>query len=148
WNSADDPTKQESIGIDSSSSGLRQLRHKNAAIFFPRIKAPDPEIENRLREFVPCGVVAGVIARTDSERGVWKSPAGIETTLNGVSDLTVNLTDAENGDLNPLGINCLRILPPAGIVIWGSRTMRGADRLADQWKYLAVRRTALYIEES
>ena len=148
WNSADDPTKQESIGIDSDSSGFRQLRHKNAAIFFPRIKAPDPEMENRLREFVPCGVVAGVTARTDSERGVWKSPAGIETTLNGVSDLTVKLTDAENGDLNPLAINCLRILPPAGIVVWGARTMRGADRLADQWKYLAVRRTALYIEES
>ncbi len=148
WNSADDPTKQENIGIDSVAAGLRPLRHKNAAIFFPRIRAPDPEKENRLREFVPCGVVAGVIARTDSERGVWKSAAGIETTLNGVSDLTVKLTDPENGDLNPLGINCLRILPPAGIVIWGSRTMRGADRLADQWKYLAVRRMALYIEES
>jgi uncharacterized protein len=145
WNSADDPTK-ESIGIDSG--GFRQLRHKNAAIFFPRIKAPDPERENRLREFVPCGVVAGVIARTHSERGVWKSAAGIETTLNGVSDLTVKLTDAENGNLNPRGINCLRILPPAGIVIWGSRTMRGADRLADQWKYLAVRMMALNIEES
>ena len=73
-------------------------------------------------------MVAGVIARTDSERGVWKSPAGIEATLRGVSDLTVNLTDLQNGDLNPLGINCLRVMGVAGMVVWGSRTLRGADR--------------------
>jgi phage tail sheath protein FI len=103
---------------------------------------------NRIRLFVPCGAVAGVIARTDSQRGVWKAPAGIEASLIGVSDLDVRLTDAENGELNQLGINCLRILPAAGRVVWGSRTMRGADRLADQWKYLPVRRTALFIEES
>ena len=89
-----------------------------------------------------------MIARTDSQRGVWKAPAGIEANLIGVSDLEVRLTDAENGELNPLGINCLRILPAAGRVVWGSRTMRGADILADQWKYLPVRRTALFIEES
>ena len=126
--------------------GLRE--NKNAALYFPRIKSPDPLDENRLKTFVPCGAVAGVIARTDSERGVWKAPAGIEATLIGVSDLTVQLTDSENGELNPLGINCLRILPGAGRIVWGARTMRGADRLVDQWKYLSVRRTALYIEES
>ena len=104
--------------------------------------------QNRIRSFVPCGAVAGVIARTDSQRGVWKAPAGIEASLIGVSDLEVRLTDAENGELNPLGINCLRILPAAGRVVWGSRTMRGADILADQWKYIPVRRTALFIEES
>ena len=124
------------------------LRHKNAAIFFPHVKAADPQDENRIKKFVPCGAVAGLMARIDSERGVWKSPAGIETTLNGIFDLTVVLTNDENGELNPLGINCMRVMPPAGIVVWGSRTMRGADRLADQWKYLAVRRTALFIEES
>ena len=123
-------------------------RSENAAIFFPAIKTPDPLPPNRLLRFVPCGVVAGVIARIDSQRGIWKAPAGLEASLIGVSDLDVRLTDAENGELNPLGINCLRILPAAGLVVWGSRTMRGADRLADQWKYLPVRRTALFIEES
>jgi uncharacterized protein len=148
WKSADDPMK-DSIGIDSNNGGFRQLRHKNAAIFFPRIKGPDPEMgNNKEREFVPCGVVAGVIARTDSQRGVWKSPAGIETALIGISDLTVKLTDAESGDLNSRGINCLRLLPSGCIVVWGVRTMRGADSLADQWKYIAVRRMALFIEES
>jgi hypothetical protein len=144
WNNATHPL-DPAIGVDNV---FGTLRNKNAAIFFPRFTAPDPELGNRTREFVPCGIVAGLIARVDSERGVWKSPAGIETTLNGVLDLTIRLTDQENGDLNPLGINCLRVMPPAGIVVWGARTMRGADRLADQWKYLAVRRTALYIEES
>ena len=123
-------------------------RDKNGAIYFPRIIAADPLQEYRLRDFDPCGVVAGVIARTDAQRGVWKAPAGIEATLVGVPDLAVRMTDQENGDLNPLGINCLRILPDAGRVIWGSRTLRGADSLADQWKYLPVRRMALYIEES
>lgn len=123
-------------------------RHKNAAIFFPRIKAPDPKQEYRLRSFDPSGAVAGVIARTDSQRGVWKAPAGIEATLIGVPDLTVQLTNEQNGELNPFGINCLRVMPDAGRVVWGARTMRGADSLADQWKYLPVRRMALYIEET
>ncbi len=126
--------------------GLRGI--KTLALYFPRIKSPDPINENRLKTFVPCGFVAGVIARTDSERGVWKAPTGMEATLVNVSDLTVHLTDSENAELNPLGINCLRILPGAGRIIWGARTMRGADRLDDQWKYLSVRRTALHIEES
>ena len=123
-------------------------RDKNGAIFFPRIVAPDPLEEYRLKEFDPCGVVAGVIARTDAQRGVWKAPAGIEAVLSGVPDLAVRLTNEANGELNPKGVNCLRILPDVGRVIWGSRTLRGADSLADQWKYLSVRRTALYIEET
>jgi uncharacterized protein len=142
WNSARDPV----TGIDSAN--LRNLRHKNAAIFFPHIKAADPLNENRIRMFVPSGAIAGVMARTDGERGVWKSPAGIEAVIRGITDLTVQMTDLENGDLNPLGINCIRIFRPYGIVVWGSRTLKGDDRLADQWKYLAVRRMALYIEES
>jgi phage tail sheath protein FI len=92
--------------------------------------------------------VAGVIARTDSARGVWKAPAGLDATLRGVPDLSVRLSDQENGLLNPLGINCLRSLPPAGRVVWGARTAVGADVLASDWKYLPVRRLALYIEES
>jgi len=60
----------------------------------------------------------------------------------------VTLTDDENGQLNPLGINCLRSFPAAGRVVWGARTMRGDDQLADDYKYIPVRRLALYIEES
>lgn len=138
-------SKMEEVPADLSSYVDRD---KNGAIFFPRIMAPDPLEEYRLRDFDPCGAVAGVIARIDASRGIWKAPAGIEATLMGVPDLAVRMTDQENGLLNPKGINCLRILPDAGCVIWGSRTLRGADNLSDQWKYLPVRRTALYIEES
>lgn len=146
-----DPPKSwinKKIPQDEIDTKAGLTRGKNAAIFFPRINAPDPLDENRLHTFVPCGAVAGVIARTDSERGVWKTAAGIDAALRGVSELSVKLTDPENGELNPLGINCLRSFPSVGPVVWGSRTMRGADVLTDQWKYLAVRRTALYIEES
>jgi phage tail sheath protein FI len=104
--------------------------------------------DNQVEEFVPCGAVAGTFARTDVRRGVWKAPAGLEATLVGVPELSVPLTNEENGELNPLGINCLRALPPAGRVIWGSRTLQGDDRLASEWKYVPVRRVALYIEES
>jgi phage tail sheath protein FI len=121
---------------------------KNAAVFFPRLKQTNPLRENRMEEFVPCGAVAGVMARTDTQRGVWKAPAGIEATLRGVPELSVKLTDAENGELNPLGVNCLRTFPIIGRVVWGARTLRGADVLADEYKYIPVRRLALFIEES
>jgi phage tail sheath protein FI len=84
----------------------------------------------------------------DSQRGVWKAPAGTDASLGGVAGLSVELTDAESGLLNPLGINCLRTFPVFGRVVWGARTLRGADAAADEYKYLPVRRTALFIEES
>ncbi len=120
----------------------------NAAIYFPRIRKANPLHQNQIETFVPSGTVAGIIARTDLQRGVWKAPAGLEATMSGVASLTVPLTDAENGELNPLGINCLRTLPAAGNVVWGARTTVGDDRLSSQWKYLPVRRTALWIEET
>ena len=117
-------------------------------IFFPRISQSDPLQDGLIEQFVPCGAVAGVFARTDTQRGVWKAPAGLDASLNGVPALQIPLTDPENGQLNPLGVNCLRSFGVAGRVIWGSRTLRGADQLADEWKYIPVRRTALFIEES
>lgn len=121
---------------------------RNAALYFPRVIQSDPNREAQLDTFVPCGIIAGIMARTDTARGVWKAPAGLDAALNGIQALEANLNDAENGILNPLGINCLRFFPVAGRVVWGSRTLRGADQLADEYKYIPVRRTALYIEES
>jgi phage tail sheath protein FI len=121
---------------------------RNAAIYFPRLSQPDPLQDGLVESFVPCGAVAGVFARTDTQRGVWKAPAGLEASLNGVPALEIPLTDGENGQLNPLGVNCLRSFGVAGRVVWGARTLRGADQLADEWKYIPVRRTALFIEES
>jgi phage tail sheath protein FI len=121
---------------------------RNAAVYYPRILAADPQRKGQIAEFVPCGAVAGAIASADATRGVWKSPAGLDAALQGVQGLSVVLNDLENGLLNPQGINCLRIIPGAGPVVWGARTLRGADRLGDEYRYIAVRRTALYIEES
>jgi hypothetical protein len=112
------------------------------------LRLPDPLQEGRLSEFAPCGAIAGIMARTDAARGVWKAPAGLEATLNGVAELTVKLTDGENGQLNPLAVNCLRTFPVTGRVVWGARTLLGADMLASEWKYVPVRRLALFIEES
>jgi phage tail sheath protein FI len=123
-------------------------RSRNAALFFPRLVQSNPLHDNQMEPFAPCGAVAGIFARTDTQRGVWKAPAGLDATLKGVPQLSVPLTDEENGELNPLGLNCLRAFPIAGRVVWGSRTLRGADQLADEYKYVPVRRLALYIEES
>lgn len=128
--------------------GLSGVEARNAALYFPRVIQADPLQEGQLDTFVPCGIVAGVMARTDAQRGVWKAPAGLDATLNGIQGLTVKLTNEENGALNPVGINCLRSFPVYGQVVWGSRTLRGADQLADEYKYIPVRRLALYIEES
>ena len=123
WTKKEDPLAS-SGGVDSAAFGLSRLQRDH-----------QPLIER-------------MIARTDAQRGVWKAPAGTEAALAGVPDLALRLTDAENGELNPQGINCLRIFKGIGRVACGARTMRGSDILADQWKYLPVRRTALYIEES
>lgn len=135
---------------DLAKSGVASLgtTSKNAALYFPRLRQPNALKENQLEEFVPCGAIAGIFARTDAQRGVWKAPAGLEATLVGVPGLSVPLNDSENGELNPLGINCLRVMAPAGPLVWGARTLQGDDRFASEWKYVPVRRIALFIEES
>jgi hypothetical protein len=121
---------------------------RNAALYFPRLIQADPLLGGQVDTFVPCGAVAGVMARTDAQRGVWKAPAGTDATLLGATSLSVSLTDAENDILNPLGINGLRTFPGTGQVVWGARTLRGADQFADEYKYIPVRRLALHLEES
>ncbi len=133
--------------VDWKTSGLT-VSDANGAAFFPRLRLPDPLNNYQLRTFAPCGVVAGLYARIDGTRGVWKAPAGIEATLSGVQSLVYKMTDAENGVLNPLGLNCFRTFPVYGSVLWGARTLVGADADASQWKYVPVRRIALFLEES
>lgn len=138
------------VGVDSARAGIGAfdpVRSNYAGLYFPQLRMADP-LTGRLRSFPPSGAIAGVIARTDSERGVWKAPAGTEARLAGVRSLTVQLTDRENGLLNPLGVNCLRTFPVVGSLVWGARTLEGADGLDSEWKYVPVRRLALHVEES
>jgi uncharacterized protein len=124
------------------------LRDTNSAIYFPRTMIPDPLNKNRLRDIGSSGTIAGLFALTDANRGVWKAPAGTEAALRNVSQLVYKLTDDENGVLNPLGINSLRNFPVFGNVCWGARTLDGADAMSSDWKYIPVRRLALFLEES
>jgi phage tail sheath protein FI len=139
--------------VSTAQSGLSGMNlngdaSRNAAVYFPRIRQADPMLNGQIDTFPASGMIAGVFARTDAQRGVWKAPAGTDAALIGVAGLSAGLTDAENGLLNPLGINCLRTFPIYGNIVWGARTLRGADAAADEYKYVPVRRTALFIEES
>jgi phage tail sheath protein FI len=126
----------------------QSLRSRNAAAYFPWYREPDPLMGNVVRAFPPSGAIAGLYARTDSDRGVWKAPAGTEANIRGAVGLTATLTDRENGVLNPQGLNVIRTFPTIGTVVWGARTLRGADLFADEYKYVPIRRLALYLEES
>jgi phage tail sheath protein FI len=132
-------------GPDTAMTGADGL---NSALYFPWVRAADPLNENRVGEFPPSGFVAGVYARTDGTRGVWKAPAGSDASVSGATGVVLPLTDRENGTLNPRGINCIRVLPVYGTVVWGARTLHGADERGSEWKYVPVRRLALFIEES
>jgi phage tail sheath protein FI len=119
-----------------------------AAAYFPRIQGMDPLLNNVVHQFPNCGAIAGIWAQTDGARGVWKAPAGTETQIAGATGLTFRMNNQDNGVLNPLGLNCLRTFPVYQTVVWGARTMRGADALDDDYKYIPVRRLALFLEES
>ena len=123
-------------------------RSKNSALYFPRVSIPDPLNDFKLRSIGASGTIAGLYARIDSNRGVWKAPAGTEATLSNVFKLDKILTDPENGTLNKVAINCLRTFPIYGSICWGARTLEGVDEIGSEWKYVPVRRLALFIEET
>jgi Bacteriophage tail sheath protein len=115
-----------------------------SAVYFPRLTINEGGLSITVG---PGGAVAGIYARTDANRGVWKAPAGTEADFRGVAGVDLNLTDGESGQLNPLGINGVRVMPE-GVLSWGARTNDGADMFASEYKYIPIRRLALYIEES
>lgn len=129
------------LNLDGSSAS-------HAALYFPRIVQPDPARQGGSGAFVACGAIAGIMARMDSRHGVWKAPAGVEAALVGVQGLAMNPTDEEGDALNQLGINCLRNFPTLGFVVWGARTLQGASGQGGDYRYVSVRRLAMFIEES
>lgn len=133
---------------DMLESWKKLPKSNYAAVYYPWIKIADPLKNGKPALFPPSGTIAGLYARIDSSRGVWKAPAGTEATLVGAQAVEKTLTDLQNGVLNQEGINCIRFFPATGIVSWGARTLRGDDDLTDEYKYIPVRRLALYIEES
>ena len=133
------------VATSTEVNSLRSpVTNQNSAVFYPKIRYSDAGINKYIG---PSGLIAGLMARIDSTRGVWKAPAGIEADLRGILDVEVNLTDLENGVLNKLGVNCLRKFP-SGSVNWGARTNFGSDSDTSEWKYIPIRRLALFLEES
>jgi phage tail sheath protein FI len=134
--------------VQQAAAGVAALRiglvKDYSAVYFPRITIDRQGLNVNVG---PAGAIAGLHARIDGTRGVWKAAAGTEATLLGVLGLEERLSDGENGVINPRGINAIRIFPD-GIVSWGARTNDGDDDFASEYKYIPIRRLALYIEES
>ncbi|WP_296425922.1 phage tail sheath subtilisin-like domain-containing protein [Yoonia sp.] len=133
--------------VDAASTGVPNLRlgavTDHAGLYWPRIN-----VASSHSPVDPAGTIAGIMSRTDTRRGVWKAPAGLEASIIGTTGLEHPISDAENGVTNPQAINTLRQFS-GGAVVWGARTMAGFDNSGENdYKYVPVRRTALFIEES
>ncbi|MFZ7127181.1 MAG: phage tail sheath family protein [Desulfobacterales bacterium] len=124
-----------------------------SVLYYPWVKVANPfynadtnPTAQKTLKIAPSAFAAGMWAKIDGKRGVWKAPAGVESQLLGMAGLEFDVEDAEQDQLNPLGVNCLRKLPSFGAVIWGSRTL--STKADPEWRYVPVRRTAIMIEQS
>jgi len=122
-----------------------------AALYYPWVEMTNPFFKEGdgstpTIPVAPSAFAAGMWAKIDGRRGVWKAPAGVETSLLGVAALQFNVGDGDQDQLNPLGVNALRKLPGFGHVIWGTRTL--STKANPEWRYVPVRRTAIFIEQS
>ncbi len=144
----DAPRWQDVQEATNPSTGVNSLRiglvKDHSALFYPRVIIKENGLDKPVG---PSGAIAGLMARIDSSRGVWKAPAGTEAGIRGITGLEQRLSDDENGILNPRAINTLRVFPN-GIVNWGARTMDGDNDFGSEYKYIPIRRLALFIEES
>jgi hypothetical protein len=139
-----DPDPSVTAASAVTAAGLFAAEGVHGALYWPRLITPDSAPSG----LPPCGAIAGVMARTDSERGVWKAPAGLAAGVAGATGGAYPTSDAVSGALNPFAINVLRSFPGAGLVVWGARTLGGSDIRDDEFKYVPVRRLTDYIEAS
>jgi hypothetical protein len=128
---------------------------KNSALYFPYLLTPDPitgsgvnYVTGQPSQMPPAATVCGLYAATDVARGVWKAPAGFQVQAHNVTGVVQRglMTDPRQGVLNPLGVNCLRQFPNVGTIVFGARTL--VTLTDEQWRYVPVRRTALFIEQT
>ncbi len=124
------------------------MQSEHAAIYFPFLRVDDPLAPGTIRSHPPSGAIAGLFARNDSRTGVWEAPAGTDAGIAGAYGPSVVLSDAEHGQLNPIGVNVIRKFPVYGTVSFGSRTVNGLDVASSDYKYVPVRRTANHIGRS
>ena len=132
----DPPASLSQAAMEAWAGDLGSL--PNAALYVPRLRLPDGT------EQAASGAVAGVVARTDRDRGVWVAPAGSTARVQGVVDVTRHLSDQAVERCASAGINAIRHVQ-SRVAIWGARTLSVDDA---KWKYVSVRRLALFIEQS
>ncbi len=130
--------------IDVSDLGIVGDAAEYGAVYFPN---PDMG-STRPTPYPVGGIVAGITAHTDATRGVWKAPAGQKAAVMGATGLPVGITPSDRGILNSGAINAFKTIHEVGTVIWGARTLAGADVLDSDYKYINVRRLTSYIELS
>jgi phage tail sheath protein FI len=141
----DVPSKQI-VGGAKAYKG--KIDSKYAALYYPWVVAPNPDFNpqnpNTPAELTlpPSGFIAGIYARSDIERGVWKAPAN--EVVRSALRFERLVTTGEQEVLNPLGVNCLRYFAGRGHRVWGARTTSSDP----EWKYVNVRRYFLYLEHS
>jgi phage tail sheath protein FI len=135
--------------MSDAVAGRRIPKSQNGALYFPWLTSNDPETGDPIT-VAPSGYVAGVYGREDLNRGVWKAPAGLETIVHDTDGVvpTGRMTDPRQGTLNPIGVNCLRDFPGVGTVVFGARTLVAANPAFQQYRYVPVRRMALFLEQS
>lgn len=141
----DVPMSSTVTGVRTFVKTTANLASEYAGVYYPWIKVNDPIGlgKSPLKTIPPSGHIAGAYARTDANSGVWKAPAGTDVQLRGAVGLEYELSDGEQGILNPENINCIRSFEGDGICVWGARTLSGG-----QYKYINVRRTVLFVENS
>ncbi|HEY5956186.1 MAG TPA: phage tail sheath C-terminal domain-containing protein, partial [Polyangiaceae bacterium] len=139
-----------STDVDTVLNEMLSLRiglaKDHSALYWPKLAIPDG---NGFVKYIdPSGSIAGLMGRIDATKGVWKAPAGLDSDVRAVRGVQTNMSDAENGLLNPQAVNAIRVFPN-GIISWGARTMDGFDNSGnDDFKYVPVRRFELFLEES
>jgi len=148
-----DPPESKELSDASKVSALGLPTSTYSVLYYPWVAManplyhPDKTPSKAKTVYVaPSAVAAGMWAKIDAKRGVWKAPAGVEARLTGAVKLAYQVENLEQDQLNPLGINCIRKLPNYGSVFWGARTL--ATKADPEWRYVPVRRTAIFIEES
>jgi uncharacterized protein len=135
-----DPPGEDADGAIALVENLRGTGSANAAVYFPPLVTA-----GKRRSCAPSGAVAAVYARNDPARGVWSSPAGADATIAGVVEPAVALGERDAAKLNDAHVNTIRAFPGRGIIVWGSRTIAAGS---SEWKYVSVRRLAIYLERS
>ncbi len=150
WNFGPRDTRDSATQIAAITKFCQTFSPKDTytALYFPWVEIPDPysKVSGATRYAPPSGMIAGMFARTDDARGVWKAPAGTEASMLGAVGVAAQVSDQDQDTLNPIGVNCIRQFAASGIVCWGTRTLGTLSN--PEYRYVPIRRTANFLKTS